>query len=323
LTARQPREQVDGVVLVDKPGGITSQTAVSIAKRLLNARKAGHTGTLDPMAGGLLPVCFGEATKFAQLLLDAGKSYDATVKLGVTTTTGDMEGEVVRSIPAVVEREAVAAALGRFRGAIEQVPPMHSALKHAGKPLYEYARAGVDVERKARAVNITRLELVSLQGDELRIAVSCSKGTYIRVLAAEIGEALGCGACLAGLTRTAAGPFQLAQAVGLDALEGMTAQERVARLLPPDVLVGSLTRVDLDADDARRLSRGQTVELKTEGMAGMVRLYGPGASFMGVGEVVAPRSLRPKRLLVTFPAQMPGQAGGTAGQQRMLEKTGI
>lgn len=296
MSAKRERRRIDGVLLLDKPHGITSQGAVSRAKRLLGAAKVGHTGTLDPMATGLLPLAFGEATKFAHSLLDADKAYDADVRLGTVTTTGDVEGEVVSTAPVNVTRERLEAVLARFRGEIEQTPPMYSALKHQGKPLYEYARAGQEIERQARTVTIHGLELESFEGDAARIRVACSKGTYIRVLAADIGEALGCGATLAGLRRTRVGPFDVQSAITLDALDGMSPEARTAALLPADTLIGTLPSAALDADQARRVSLGQTVAAGA-GPTGLVRLYGPGGAFLGVAERSAGGLLAPRRLV--------------------------
>jgi tRNA pseudouridine55 synthase len=216
---RPPRRTVDGVLLLDKPQGQTSNGALQTARRLYNAAKAGHTGTLDPMATGLLPLTFGEATKFSQMLLDADKAYEATVRLGIETDTGDAEGRPIASAPVSVTPDEVARALSLFTGEIEQVPPMYSALKCAGKPLYEYARAGIEIERAPRKVRIHALEFVALEGDAFRIRVDCSKGTYIRTLAIDLGRALGCGAHLSALRRTRIGPFAVDAAVTLAALE--------------------------------------------------------------------------------------------------------
>jgi tRNA pseudouridine55 synthase len=290
------KQRIDGVLLLDKPHGITSQGAVSRAKRLLGAAKVGHTGTLDPMATGLLPLAFGEATKFAHSLLDADKAYVADMRLGVRTTTGDLEGEVVETRPVEVDRARLEAALARFRGAIVQTPPMYSALKHQGKPLYEYARAGTEIERAPRPVTIHALELESFAGDTARFRVACSKGTYVRVLAEDIGVALGCGATLAGLRRTAVGTFSLDDAITLDALEGLPPEARSGVLLPVDTLIRGLPTLDLDPDQARRVGLGQSVS-GVAGMAGLVRTYGPGGAFLGVCEVSPEGVLAPRRLV--------------------------
>jgi len=289
VSAKKERRRLDGVLLLDKPHGITSQGAVSRAKRLLGAAKAGHTGTLDPMATGLLPLAFGEATKFAHSLLDADKAYVADVRLGVKTTTGDLEGEVVATCPVEVDGARLESVLQRFRGEIVQTPPMYSALKHQGKPLYEYARAGTEIAREPRPVSIHALDLERFEGDTLRISVSCSKGTYIRVLAEDIGEALGCGATLAALRRTAVGPFSVDVAMTLEALEAVPADERAGVLLPA---------VALDAEQARRLGLGQSVTGLARG-TGLVRVYGPAGAFLGVCEWSADGVLCPRRLVAT------------------------
>lgn len=295
---RQKRA-LDGVILLDKPTGITSQTAVLKVKRLFAAAKAGHTGTLDPMAGGLLPVCLGEATKFSHLLLDADKTYRATVKLGITTSTGDMEGAVIATAPVKLERSTAETVLTGFVGEIFQVPPMYSALKHAGKPLYEYARAGVDIARQARPVRIHRIDLERFTGDELHLSLTCSKGTYVRVLAEDIGRALGCGGCLCALTRTAVGAFTLGAAASLDAFYEMTPLERDARLLPVDSLVATLPRVDLDAAQVRRITTGLAVRGFDATCSGLVRIYGPGQRYLGVATVESAGIIVPRRLMAT------------------------
>lgn len=299
----QNRRRVDGVLLLDKPLGVTSQTAVTRARHLLMAAKAGHTGTLDPMASGLLPVCFGEATKFSHMLLDSDKTYAATVRLGVTTTTGDSEGEITGGSAAVFTLTEIEAVLQRFRGESLQVPPMYSALKHAGQPLYKYARAGREIPRAARPIKIAALDAVSLRGDELSITVTCSKGTYIRVLAEDIGGVLGCGACLAGLRRTAVGAFQLGRgALTLAELERTPPEARAACLLPVDALVAGLPRTDLDLQQARRIVAGQILEMPGQIPAGLTRIYGPGQEFLGIAEVQLPHRLVARRLLAQTPA---------------------
>ena len=208
-----------GVLLIDKPAGIGSTAALARARRALRAEKGGHTGTLDPLASGLLPLCFGEATKFASDLLDADKAYDTTIRLGVSTTTGDAEGEVTATRAVMVDRDAVERAVERFRGPIEQVPPMHSALKRDGRPLYDYARRGITVERAARAVTIHRLDVRALDGDLLSLRVLCSKGTYIRTLGEDLADVLGCGGHLVALRRTAVGDLSVGDAIPLESLE--------------------------------------------------------------------------------------------------------
>jgi len=287
---------VDGVMLLDKPSGVSSNAALQRARRLFAAEKAGHTGTLDPLASGLLPVCFGEATKFAQSLLDAEKRYRATVRFGASTTTGDAEGEVVAQGPVAFDAAALGAALVRFTGRIRQVPPAHSALKHKGRPLYDYARKGIDVPREAREVEIRRLSLVSWAPPDADVDVACSKGTYVRTLAEDLGTALCTHAHLAALTRTGTGGFDLADAVGIDALEEMGPEGRAARLLPVDCLLDALPRLDLAADASRALCCGRVVD--ADGVApGRYRAYGASGAFVGVvgianGRVVAERLMR-------------------------------
>lgn len=298
--AIRQKRAINGVILLDKPTGITSQTAVLKAKRLFAAVKAGHTGTLDPMASGLLPICFGEATKFSHLLLDADKAYTATVKLGITTSTGDMEGEVTSTAPVEVEPSAVETVLHRFTGEILQTPPMYSAVKHAGKPLYKYARAGMDLARAARRVRIREVAMEALTQDELHIRLTCSKGTYVRVLAEDIGRELGCGACLSALRRTAVGVFALDAAVRLDALYEMTPDERDAYLLPVDSLVATLPRIDLEAAQVRRITTGLAVHGAATASSGLVRIYGPGQEYLGIAMVDAPGgTIVPRRLMAT------------------------
>jgi tRNA pseudouridine55 synthase len=294
---RTVKRRIDGVLLLDKPPGITSQRAVTRVKQLYQAAKAGHTGTLDPAAIGLLPVCFGEATKFSHLLLDADKAYRATVRLGTTTTTGDLEGEVVRTAEVLADAAQITAAVEQFRGEISQVPPMFSALKHAGKPLYEYARAGESIHREPRTVRIHGIHVIEVRGNDVDIAVRCSKGTYIRVLAEDLGQALGCGATLASLTRTGVGEFELGQAVSLEALDAMAPEQRLAQLKPVDILIQALPRLDLDALQRERVSKGQHLELPLGSLSGLARLYGPETEFLGVGEVSPPGRVEPRRML--------------------------
>ena len=299
-TALRPhagRRAIDGVVLLDKPIGITSHTAVRAVRRLFAASKAGHTGTLDPLATGLLPVCLGEATKFSHYLLEADKTYLASIRLGLTTTTGDLEGAVIERKPVDVSNSQAESVLNRFVGAIQQVPPMYSALKHEGQRLYVLARAGQVVARAPREVFIRRLALVALTGEELTVSVTCSKGTYVRVLAEDIGRELGCGGCLSALRREAVGGFTLGQgALDLGQLELLKQGERDAMLLPADALVASLPGLDLDAGEAQRLMQGRLVEWAGGGPAGLARAYGPGREFLGVVEVRSPGVMVPRRL---------------------------
>jgi tRNA pseudouridine55 synthase len=276
------RRRVDGVLLMDKPLGLSSNAALQRVKRLYRAGKAGHTGTLDPLATGLLPICFGEATKFANLLLDADKTYLATLRLGATTTTGDAEGEIVMERPATATRLDLEAVLPRFLGTVAQVPPRYSALKRDGRSYYEYAREGVEIDRRPRDVEILEIALVAWRAPEAEISVRCGKGTYVRALAEDIGEALGCGAHLSALARTGAGQFALRDAFALEILEGRSEAERDACLLPIDALVRRLERADVDASGAQRLSYGQA--LPCERGDGVVRVYAEGA-FAGIAEV--------------------------------------
>jgi len=298
--------RLDGVLLLDKPVGITSNAALQRARRALRAEKAGHTGTLDPLASGLLPVLFGEATKFGAELLDADKAYDATLALGVTTATGDAEGDVLERRPVDVAPAQLAAVAVRFAGSIEQVPPMHSALKHAGRPLYSYARAGESVPRRARRITIHELRLGEVEGERLHLAVRCSKGTYVRTLAEDIGAALGCGAHLAALRRTAVGRFRLGDAIGLEALERLPEAGRDERLLPVGVLVDHLPEIRLPPAVAERFGNGQAVRPPSAVPAGRFRVHQADGGFVGLGEIAADALLHPRRLL--------SRAGGTPAQ---------
>jgi tRNA pseudouridine55 synthase len=290
-------ERVDGVLLLDKAGGMTSNLALQKAKRWLDAAKAGHTGTLDPMATGLLPLTFGEATKFSAGLLDADKAYRATLKLGVTTTTGDAEGEVTGRLPVHVTDAGIEEVLARFTGTLQQVPPMHSALKRDGRPLYELARKGMEVERASRTVRIDRLACVARHGDEVVLDVDCSKGTYVRVLAEDIGRALGCGAHLGALRRTRVGPLTLASAVTLDALAAVSLASRRALLAPVDALLAALPRIELDEALAQRFRQGQRLALEASPRAVRVRAYGPDAALLGTATIDEYGVVAPERLI--------------------------
>nr|WP_315595471.1 tRNA pseudouridine(55) synthase TruB [uncultured Cupriavidus sp.] len=300
---RLPRRDVHGVLLLDKPLGLSSNDALVRAKRLLRANKAGHTGTLDPLATGLLPLCFGEATKFSQDLLEADKTYEAVVRLGATTTTGDAEGEVVVERAVTCDRAALDAALVRFTGEIEQVPPMYSALKKDGKPLYEYARAGQTVERKARQVTIRAITLLDADLEQRRFTmrVTCSKGTYIRTLAEDIGEALGCGAHLTGLRRTGVGDLTLDGAVTLEQIDAQPDEARPALLAPVDALLQRCMPVHLDAAATARFLQGQRIARRDlpEGPVpeedALARVYSDG-QLLGVARMKE-GALRPERLV--------------------------
>ena len=291
---RTDRRRINGVLLLDKPRGLSSNAALQGAKRLYRAQKAGHTGTLDPLACGLLPVCFGDATKFAQSLLDADKTYVASIRLGATTTTGDAEGAIVASNPVTVSQRDVESVLKRFVGRILQVPPRHAALKRDGRKYYEYARAGIEIVRHPREVDIRELELLSWRPPELGLRVRCGKGAYVRALAEDIGAALGCGAHLAALSRTAAGGFALEEAVTLEALEQRSEAERDTLLLPVDALVAGLARLDLGKAEAARLAHGQAVAHTGLG-DGVVRIYA-GGSFAGIASI-ADGFVRARRLI--------------------------
>ena len=298
--SRVTRRPVHGVLLLDKPLGVSSNAALQQAKRLYRAEKAGHTGTLDPLATGLLPLCFGAATKFAQASLDADKRYLATLQLGVTTTTADLEGEVVERRAVDVSRDAIEAICASFVGRRSQMPPMHSALKHEGKPMYAYARAGVAVERRSREITIHRIDVIEGTRDCWTIEVSCSKGTYIRTLVADIGEALGCGAHLAALRRSRSGRLSVDQALSFDRLHGSDEPALDAFLLPIETLVMDWPHVTLAADDAGRFLTGSRRRLGLKD-APCLRVLGPGGVFLGTGhaaggELIATRLLSPAEI---------------------------
>jgi len=293
-----PRAHVDGVLVLDKPPGLTSNQALQQAKRLLAARKAGHAGSLDPIATGVLPLCFGEATKLAQFLFAAEKRYWAVFRLGVTTATHDIEGEVLRVRPVAVDRGALERALGAFEGEIEQIPPMYSALKHRGRPLYELARAGREVERAARRVFVREIALQSFAGDRVEVEIACSKGTYIRSLAHDLGERLGCGAHVAELRRLAVGALRLEHALTLDALAALPdPAARAARLLPADAVVEPMPDVHLTALATHYLLRGQPVSARHRHGPGWVRLYDAQDRFLGMGQVLDDGRVAPRRLI--------------------------
>lgn len=298
---RTPRRAIDGVLLLDKGVGLSSNTALQRARRLYRAEKAGHTGTLDPLASGLLPICFGEATKFAQMLLEGDKTYAATVRLGLTTTTGDAEGDPVDERPVRVSGDDIEAALARFVGAIAQIPPRHAALKYRGRNYYEYAREGIDIPRVAREIIIHELALDRWNPPDAELSVRCGKGTYVRVLAEDLGAALGCGGHLAALRRVASGGFEVGDALSLEGLEALDDAGREARLLPVDALLSILPRLELDAADAWRLGRGQAFA-RSDLPDGDYRAYAAGR-FVGVARANT-GVLRARRLLAT------GDAGG-------------
>ncbi|MDH4040363.1 MAG: tRNA pseudouridine(55) synthase TruB [Gammaproteobacteria bacterium] len=306
--ARQRRGRpLDGILVLDKPAGVSSNRALQMVKRLYGAAKAGHTGSLDPLATGVLPLCFGEATKFSQYLLDADKAYESTFVLGIATDTGDAEGQVLETLDASGISEAdVAAALEAFRGEIEQVPSMYSALKHQGQPLYKLARRGEEVERKARRVVIKQLELRAFRGGsrpEVDIYLECSKGTYVRSIAEDLGRMLGCGAHVTRLRRTRAGAFGIGDSVTMAALEALHADGRVAALdallLPADAALEGLPLVRLSASGGFYMRQGQPVLVPNAPCDGMVRVALETGEFLGIGEILDDGRVAPRRLIVT------------------------
>lgn len=299
---KRKRVPVHGVLLLDKPLGMSSAQALAKAKWLLSAQKAGHTGTLDPFATGLLPLCFGEATKFAQDLLDADKTYETVVHLGITTDTGDTEGTILAQQTVDVTVAQIESVLEQFRGPISQVPPMHSALKRDGKPLYEYARAGITLEREARNVTIHQLDLLAYDAPILRLRVACSKGTYIRVLGEDIGAALGCGAHLSALRRTVIGALNVSSALTLDQLAEHLAADQNSCLQPVDSLLSSFPAIVLDDALASRFRQGQRIALDRAGLvppceSGRVRVYQAPHSLLGTAQLSDGTVLAPERLL--------------------------
>ncbi len=307
---KTPRRAVHGVLLLDKPLGLSSHTALQRARGLLGAEKAGHTGTLDPLASGLLPLCFGAATKFSQVSLDADKTYVATLRLGQRTASYDGESPVIEERAVNLQSEQVQAACAHFTGEIEQLPPMHSALKKDGKPLYEYARAGIEVERTPRRIRIHHIRILACDMTELHIEVHCSKGTYIRTLADDIGQALGCGAHLSALRRTRSGALMLEGAVTLDQLEAMSPAQRDACVLPADTLVQHWPALSLDDAEAGRFLTGLRRRVALAD-APAVRVYGPqpgaflGSAHVQAGELIPDRLLSPPEVqgVIAAPAR--------------------
>jgi tRNA pseudouridine55 synthase len=297
MTSRAWRH-IDGVLLLDKPSGVSSNAALQRARRAFDAAKAGHTGTLDPLASGLLPLCFGEATKFAQFLLEARKRYRATVRFGVTTDTLDAEGVVLATRGVALDAATIAAALPAFTGPQMQKPPAHAALKYRGRAYYDYARAGEEIPRAPRAVEIAEIALVEWRAPDAVLDVECSKGTYVRVLAADLGERLGCGAHLAALQRTATGGFVLADAIGLDVLEALPASERDACLLPVDVLVAGLPRIEADAAATGAFLKGQAIAAPPAA-SGVHAVFGA-QGLLGVADAVGGLA-QPRRVVAAAP----------------------
>jgi tRNA pseudouridine55 synthase len=293
------KREIDGVFLLNKPLGFSSNQALKKIQWLFNAKKAGHTGTLDPMASGLLPICIGEATKFSHRLLEANKTYIATIQLGVTTTTGDQEGEVVNQKDVVLKPNQLEETLQKFTGDITQTPPMFSALKFEGKPLYEYARQGIEIERKSRQVTIYDITLNKIEESIVILEVSCSKGTYIRTLAEDIGHALGCGAYLKGLERTQTGNFQLSDALTIEAIEAMSMASREKTLLPVDALLEGLSSIKLTLTETEAIKKGQAIDFNGKN-DNELRLYGASGQFLGVGQPDLQGRLFPKRLIANI-----------------------
>ena len=299
MQKKSSKREIDGVFLLDKPLGFSSNQALKKIQWLFNAKKAGHTGTLDPMASGLLPICLGEATKFSHRLLDANKSYIAIIHLGVTTSTGDQEGEVVSEKKVALNEAQLKDTLKKFIGDMTQIPPMYSALKFAGKPLYEYAREGIEIERKSRLIKIYDIKLISIEESIITIEVDCSKGTYIRTLAEDIGETLGCGAHLKGLVRTQTGNFKLSDALTIEALEAMSMPSREKVLLPTDALLEGLSSIKLTMAQTEAIKKGQSIDFISENDK-EVRLYSASGQFVGVGQSDLQGRLFPKRLIANI-----------------------
>lgn len=298
MRARRNCSPVNGVLLFDKPVGLTSNQALQTVKRLLNACKAGHTGSLDPIATGLLPLFFGEATKLTQFLLNADKRYWTVFKLGVSTTTFDSEGEVTATRPVTVGLRDIEKALGKFKGEIEQIPPMYSAIKHNGEALYKLARAGVEVEREPRPVTVHEIKTLGFQDDLLTLEIACSKGTYIRTLAHDLGEILGCGAHVVQLRRLASGDVSIDKAVSLDQLEALASPAERAQLLQPvDSVLHAVPDVHLTSLAAHYLKQGQSVSARHGLAPGWVRLYEGDSRFLGMGQVLDDGQVAPRRLL--------------------------
>ncbi len=299
-TPNNKPKRVEGILLLDKPAGITSNLALQKVKRLFRAKKAGHTGSLDPLATGLLPLCFGEATKFSSYLLESSKQYHVIAKLGIKTTTADAEGEVIetRPVPALT-KESIEAVLAQFRGDIQQIPSMFSAIKHQGQPLYRLARQGIEVERQARPVSIYRLELEAMTEDTLTLDVFCSKGTYVRNLVEDLGEALGCGAHVIVLRRLSVGPYCADQMVTLEELES-TEKPLESYLLPVDTAVSHWPAITLTEASSFYIRQGQPVmHLQQEPVNSFVRLFSKEGIFIGIGQVQDDGMIAPRRLIAT------------------------
>lgn len=299
---RKKGRDVHGVFLLDKPQGVSSNDIMQKVKRLFKANKAGHTGALDPLATGMLPICLGEATKFSQFLLDSDKRYVVTAKLGERTDTSDAEGQVVQSREVNVAEADILAALSAFRGEILQVPTMFSALKHNGKPLYEYARAGITVEREARPITIFELKFIDYQAPFLTLEVHCSKGTYIRTLVDDLGEALGCGAHVTMLRRLAVADYPIEEMMPIEDLallaDSFPSGELDRLLLPMDTAVASLPQLNLTAEQTKAVGFGQRVKFENpQALSGLVRLFSENGQFLGIAEITAGNIIRPNRMV--------------------------
>ncbi len=304
---KKPKDMIDGILLLDKPIGLSSNAALQTVKRLLNAKKAGHTGSLDPLASGMLPLCFGEATKFSQYLLDADKTYSVKAKLGVRTTTSDAEGEVVsvRPVP-MLEIGDIDQAFAAFRGESLQIPSMFSALKHQGQPLYKLARQGISVDRPARTIHVYALNVLDYQNEIIEFEMRCSKGTYVRTIVDDLGEQLGCGAHVIELRRPSVGSFQIKQMVTLETLES-ACQENLSEvlsryLLPIAESVLHLPNLSLTEGMAYYFRRGQSIQVPYAPVEGMVALQLKNGQFVGVGEILDDGKVAPRRLVVPVAA---------------------
>ena len=302
--ARKPQgfRDVDGILLLDKPAGISSNKALQNARFLFKANKAGHTGSLDPLASGVLPICFGEATKFSNYLLEASKTYRALCQLGKTTSTGDAEGEITSHSPVRVAAQDIQRVINQFIGKVDQIPPMYSAVKHRGQRLYKLARKGEEVERKSRQIEIYSLEMIDFKDNVIEIDVHCSKGTYIRTLAEDIGKTLGCGAYIAKLERTGVQPFWKNDCYGLDALraiseQGMNSLDRC--LLPVNSVLTDLPELIVSCSAANYLKQGQAVQINHAPLSGLLSLVTENGQFIGVGQVDSDGKISPKRLMNT------------------------
>ncbi|MCI0667545.1 MAG: tRNA pseudouridine(55) synthase TruB [Methylococcaceae bacterium] len=300
MSRRNRGRKLDGILLLDKPSGVSSNQALQQVKKLFDAAKAGHTGSLDPLASGLLPVCFGQATRLAAYLLDSHKDYRVDIRLGLNTTTGDAEGEVRRQRPLPdLEPGELKAVLARFEGRISQLPPMHSALKRNGVRLYQYARQGIEVERSPRTVIISKLELLAATCERLTLQVSCSKGTYIRTLAEDIGEALGCGGYVETLRRTGVGRFRSDASWTIDDLQSLPPENREERcLLPIDEAVANWPKLEFAQDSVTCARHGRAIEVSDAPAQGWVRMYTQDSRFFGVGEILPDRRIAPRKLFL-------------------------